>query len=100
MDQDQLEAQRLRGQEAEQFLEFLKTDGQYFVKLFEELNNELNTMIAGLDPQNTMAFTVLQAKRLSLYEPLNRVHADVQIGRKAAQELGFLDGTPNTGGIL
>jgi len=94
-----LEAQRLRGIQAQQFLEYLKTEGKYFTMLFEELDGELNVAIGGLTPMDRDSFTVLQARRQSLYEPLRRIEVDIQIGQRAAEELSKATSI-SSGGIL
>jgi hypothetical protein len=93
----QYEAQVSRGISAQYFLDTLKEGDQYFMKLFEEIDKELNQAIAGLDPSNTTAFTIFQARRQALYEPINRVHADIDIGKRAGE---LLSGKIEEGGIL
>jgi hypothetical protein len=77
-----LDQQFERGQSAELFLRFI-TDNPYFKSLFSELDDEYTREIQGLDPLKKEEWAILQAKRLALYEPLNRVHMDISIGRRA-----------------
>jgi len=69
-----------RGIEAQRFLQYLNEGEQYFKKIFEEIDRELIEAINGLDPSQQMEFTILQAKRASLYEPIKRVQMDRVIG--------------------
>ena len=86
MDKPQLENAIERGLNAQHFLQFINNE-PYFKTLFQEIDSALMNAIMGLDPNNKEAFTVLQAKRMALYEPINCVHRDVEIGKRAMEEL-------------
>jgi hypothetical protein len=86
MDKTQLEKAIERGLEAEHFLQFIEREA-YFKSLFQEIDQNLVNAIVGLDPHNTAAFTILQAKRMSLYEPINMVHRDIELGKRAQAEV-------------
>ena len=96
MDKDQLEAAIERGLNAQHFLQFIDRE-PYFKMLFQEIDSSLINAMLGLDPNNKDAFTVLQSKRLALYEPINYVHRDIEVGKRAAEEL---EGTQEQKGIL
>ena len=96
MDKAQLEKAIERGLSAQHFLQFIERE-PYFKMLFQEIDSALINAIVGLDPNNKNTFTVLQARRLSLYEPINCVHRDIEIGKRASQEL---DGAEAQKGIL
>ena len=86
----QLEAQIARGLEAQHFLQFIENE-PYFKEVFQELDNDRVKAILGLDPQNTQAFTVLQAQRANHYELIHRIHQDAHIGQLARKEMEELD---------
>jgi hypothetical protein len=86
----QLEAQITKGIEAQHFLQFIESE-PYFKAVFQEIDNDTVTAILGLDPQNTQAFTVLQAKRANHYELIGRIHQDVHIGQLASAEMEDID---------
>lgn len=86
MDRTQLENAVERGLNAEHFIQFIDRE-TYFKTLFQEIDQNLVNAIVGLDPHNTAAFTILQAKRMALYEPINMVHRDIELGRRAQAEL-------------
>lgn len=86
----QLEVQITKGIEAQHFLQFIENE-PYFKAVFQEIDNDTVKAILGLDPQNTQAFTVLQAKRTNHYEIFHRIAMDVQIGMLARKEIDDLD---------
>ena len=75
-----------RGIEAQHFLQFIDRE-PYFRKLFEELDKEYTKEILGLKPADTEKFTLLQTKRLALYEPIDRAKMDVVVGENAKANL-------------
>jgi len=96
MEQDQikkLEYERDRGIAAQQFLDTVKREG-YFERVMMEVDNEYTTAIAGLSPADTQNFTILQARRQALYDPLNRVMMDITLGQQSKAQL---DGEPVKG---
>jgi hypothetical protein len=68
--------------EAELVKKFL-VDNPYFRGLFDELAEEYDRQIRGLDPLKKDEWAILQAKRMSLYEPINRMEIDIILGRQA-----------------
>lgn len=86
----QLEAQIARGIEAQHFLQFIERE-PYFKAVFQEMDNDRVNSLLGLDPQNTQAFTVLQAQRANHYELIHRIHQDVHIGQLARAEMENLE---------
>lgn len=96
MDKEQLEAAIERGLNAQHFLQFIDRE-PYFKMLFQEIDTALINALLGLDPKNTDSFTILQAKRQSLYEPISCVHRDIEIGKRASEEI---EGTAEQKGIL
>lgn len=96
----QLEREIQRGLDAKLFLSYLERE-PYFKKLFEELDDKYTKELLGLKPTQTEEFSVLQAKRISLYEPMNMVHQDILIGEKATAEIELFDqGQSSSEGIL
>ncbi len=97
----QLEAQIAKGIEAQHFLQFIERE-PYFKTVFQEIDNDNVNTILGLDPQNTQAFTILQAKRANHYELIGRIQQDVHIGKLAQAELEAIerDGERTKEGIL
>jgi len=85
-----------RGQAAQQYLQFVK-DNPYYSKLIQELDNEIVTEQLGLDPKEKDRWSYLQAVRTSLFIPVNRVYADMEIGQRALSES---EGEQPSGGIL
>ena len=63
-------------------------------RIDQELDEEICNAIAGLAPTAVENFTVLQAQRLSLYIPIQRVMADITLGGQAKAQL---DGEPVKG---
>lgn len=82
-----------RGLEAQHFLQFIERE-PYFKAVFQEMDDEYVKDILGLDPQSKEKFALIQTKRHALYEPLNRIRQDVEIGKRAETE------TPQGEGIL
>ena len=91
-----LEATVTRGLEAQNFLQYMERE-TYFKTLFNEIDNSYVSTILGLAPDKTSEFTMLQTKRMALYEPLSRAQYDVSAGQNAANELESPEGE---GGIL
>ncbi len=91
-----LEATVTRGLEAQNFLQYMERE-PYFKTLFNEIDNSYVSTILGLSPDKTGEFTMLQTKRMALYEPLSRAQYDVSAGQNAAEELESPEGE---GGIL
>ena len=84
------------GHEAAMFLRYLD-ESKYFLNVLAKCETDLANKIMALSPDNTVEFTVLQAQRLSLYEPLKMAQSDKYFGELAQLEL---DGTAPQGGIL
>lgn len=76
-----------RGQDAEQFMKFIQDGEKYFLKLLTECETEIANSLLNLSPESTMGFTILQAQRQALYEPLKRVYIDIELGKKAYARL-------------
>mgnify|MGYP001239075751 CR=1 FL=1 len=92
-----LDARMRKGIEANRFLQYMDEGEKYFKGIFEEIDEELCREINGLDPKQQMEFTILQAKRLALYEPIRRVTMDQAIGIDARDKLS---GKNQHGGLL
>ncbi len=75
-----------RGLNAKNFLQFIERE-PYFKNLFKELDEEYTQEILGLKPADTEKFTLLQTKRLALYEPIDRAKMDVAVGENAKTNL-------------
>lgn len=75
-----------RGIEAQHFLQFIEKE-PYFKSLFSELDEEYTAEILGLKPNDTERFSLLQAKRFALYEPIERAKMDVVVGENAKVNL-------------
>lgn len=85
----------IRGQEAEQFLQ---SGGVYFTKLMEEIRIDLMKELISLSPSQRDEFSALKAVLDNLDEPINRVNADIQLGKNAWERMnGRID---QTKGIL
>ncbi len=75
-----------RGLNAKNFLQFIERE-PYFKNLFKELDEEYTQEILGLKPFETEKFTLLQTKRLALYEPIDRAKMDIIVGENAKDNL-------------
>lgn len=75
-----------RGIEAQHFLQFIDKE-PYFKMLFQELDDEYTKELLGLNPFETEKFSLLQAKRYALYEPIERAKMDVVVGENAKVNL-------------
>jgi len=80
-----------RGQEAESFMKFIQDGEQYFLKLMSQLETEMINSILGLRPMDKELFTVYKAQLEGLYTPLQRVGADIEIGKQAFNRINGIE---------
>jgi hypothetical protein len=92
------ELTHIKGQDAEQFLLSIQSGSQYFLNLLQEMERELFKQMMDLRPWQKDEFSIIKAQLENLYEPLKRVHLDIQFGKQAfARMNGVVD---QTQGIL
>lgn len=70
-----LQEQVDRGNDADLFLRFID-EHKYFLNILKEIEEELANEVLNLKPESKEQFTILQAKRLALLEPLKRIQGD------------------------
>jgi hypothetical protein len=87
-----------RGQEAEQFLRFIQDGNQYFLKLMSQLEGELLGRLRSLSPSQRDQFSEVKAQLDGIYEPLHRVHVDIELGKAAWARINGVE--DQTQGIL
>jgi hypothetical protein len=85
------------GTEAETFLQFIQGEN-YFLKLMQSLEQDLLSQMMNLRPWQKDEFAVLKAQIENLYEPLKRVHVDIELGKQAFARMNGTEDT--TQGIL
>lgn len=86
MNKDVLQQQADRGQEAQLFLKYIE-DNPYFLSVMKELEEEYANKLLKLKPSETELFTIIQATREALYEPLKKIQGDKLFGEHSQNEL-------------
>jgi len=70
-----LQEQVDRGNDADLFLRFID-EHKYFLNVLKEIEEELANSVLNLKPESKEQFTILQAQRMALLEPLKRIQGD------------------------